>query len=211
MREETFKVYKYQELSDAAKDNAYQKFIERDYREYHWVDEGLESLKAFLAWLGLKITDYSICPYRHSYIKTDIPEDCQEEIRVKYVEYRLLGLDAHEIEDKLEEDFEPMALLIEKAEFNFPATCKTVASRLHSSAYNQGWGTGYCMDDDIIHHWDKHLGEHPLDNIGALHAVVDGALDSMVKDMEFEDSKEYFEELESEYENEYLEDGTQYH
>jgi hypothetical protein len=205
MREETFKVYKYQELSDAAKDNAYQKFVESDYRETHWVDESLESLKAFLAWLGLKITDYSICPYTQSYIDTDIPEDCQEEIRLKSVEYRLLGLDIPEMEDRLEEDFDPAALLIEWAEFNFPATCKTVG------AYNQGWGTGYCMDDDIIHHWNNHLREHPLDHIGALHAVVDGALKSMVEDMEYQDSKENFEELESCYENEYLEDGTQHH
>jgi len=205
MREETFKVYKYQELSDAAKDNAYQKFVESDYRETHWVDESLESLKAFLAWLGLKITDYSICPYTQSFIDTDIPEDCQEEIRVKYVEYRLLGLDIPEIEDRLEEDFDPAALLIEWAEFNFPATCKTVG------AYNQGWGTGYCMDDSIIHYWNEHLREHPLDHIGALHAVVDGALKSMVEDMEYQDSKENFEELESCYENEYLEDGTQHY
>jgi hypothetical protein len=205
MREETFKVYKYQELSDAAKDNAHQKFIERDYREYHWVDESLESLKAFLAWLGLKITDYSICPYQQSYIDTDIPEDCQEEIRLKSVEYRLLGLDIPEMEDRLEEDFDPAALLIEWAEFNFPATCKTVGG------YNQGWGTGYCMDDSIIHYWNEHLREHPLDHIGALHAVVDGVLKSMVEDMQYEDSKEHFEELESDYQNEYLEDGTQHH
>ena len=205
MREETFKVYKYQELSDAAKDNAYQKFLERDYRENHWAEESLESLKAFLAWFGLKITDYSICPYTQSYIDTDIPEDCQEEIRLKSVEYRLLGLDIPEMEDRLEEDFDPAALLIEWAEFNFPATCKTVGG------YNQGWGTGYCMDDSIIHYWNEHLREHPLDHIGALHAVVDGALKSMVGDMEYQDSKENFEELESCYENEYLEDGTQHH
>jgi len=205
MREETFKVYKYQELSDAAKNNAHQKWVERDYREYHWVEDSLDSLRAFLAWLGLKITNYSICPYTQSYIDTDIPEDCQEEMRVKYVEYRLLGLDISEIEYRLEEDFDPAAILIEVAEVNFPATCKTVG------AYNQGWGTGYCMDDDIIHHWEKHLREHPMDRIGALHAVVDGALKSMVKDMQYEDSKEYFEELESDYQNEYLEDGTHHY
>ena len=205
MREETFKVYKYQELSDAAKDNAYQKFVESDYRETQWVEESLESLKAFFAWLGLEITNYSICPYTQSYIDTDIPEDCQEEMRVKYVQYRLLGLDAHEIEDKLEEDFEPMAVLIELAEVNYPATYKRI------DGYYQGWGTGVCMDDQIIHHWEKHLREHPMDRIGALHAVVDGALMSMVEDMEYQDSKENFEELESCYENEYLEDGTQHY
>ena len=205
MREETFKVYKYQELSDAAKDNAYQKFVESDYRETQWVEESLESLKAFFAWLGLEITNYSICPYTQSYIDTNIPEDCQEEMRVKYVQYRLLGLDAHEIEDKLEEDFEPMAVLIELAEVNYPATYKRI------DGYYQGWGTGVCMDDQIIHHWEKHLREHPMDRIGALHAVVDGALMSMVEDMEYQDSKENFEELESCYENEYLEDGTQHY
>jgi len=205
MREEThtIKIYKYSELSDKAKDYAHQKFVERDYRDlYYWVDESIESLKAFLAWVGLKITNYSICPYTPSFIHTDIPEDYQKEIRVKSVEYRLLGLDIPEIEDRLEEDFDPAAILIEQAEFNFPATCKTVG------AHNQGWGTGYCMDDSIIHYWNEHLREHPMDNIGALHAVVDGVLKDIVADMEYQDSKEYFEAVEEDYDNEYLEDGT---
>jgi hypothetical protein len=44
-----------------------------------------------------------------------------------------------------------------------------------------------------------------------MHAVVDGALKSMVEDMEYQDSRENFEELESDYQNEYLENGTQHH
>ena len=194
MREETFKVYKYQELSDAAKDNAHDNFVMNN--EHHFAEEGIYTLISFLKCSGLCIKDYSISAYQYSYIKTDIPEDCQEEIRTMEVECRLLGLDEQDTEDRILQSFEQIQIDINHL------------SPHHPDESLKHWGSGWCMTDDIIHYWDTHLKENPLDNIGALHAVVDGALETMVSEMEYQDSKEYFEEMVLEYENEYLKDGT---
>lgn len=198
MREETFVIYKYNELSDAAKEKAHQNFVESD-KPCYSIDESMDSLIDFLKWSGLEITSYQLSAYGNSYINTNIPEDYQEEMRVKEVEYRLLGVDEWDIEDKLNDEFDYLAVQTRNLLPNFPEKEK------------KHWETGYCMDDDIIHWWNEHLKEHPTDNIGALHAVVDGALSYMEREMENEDSKEYFDEHESEYENEYLEDGTQHY
>tara|TARA_B110001469_G_scaffold115345_1_gene119850 strand:+ start:418 stop:1017 length:600 start_codon:yes stop_codon:yes gene_type:complete len=197
MREETFtiQIYKYSELSDEAKENAYDKFCENDHH-HHWFDDQFESLKSFLKWSGISITRYEIGAYCHSYINTDIPEDDQQEIRTMEVECRLLGLDEQDTEDRLLQSFDQMQIDTNRISPNYPE--ETL----------KHWGCGDGLDQDIIHWWNEHLKENPLDNIGALHAVVEAALSHMVGDMEYEGSKEYFEEREDDYENDYLEDGT---
>ena len=66
----TITTYSFSELSDQAKETAIS-----DYRskgsEYHWQDENRHSLSAFCALFGVKVTDWSIGTYGHSYIKTD--------------------------------------------------------------------------------------------------------------------------------------------
>ena len=193
MREETITIYKYFELSDKAKDNAYRNFVSNN--EHHFEEEGIDTLISFLKWSGISITRYEIGAYQHSYINTDIPEDCQEEIRTMRVECRLRGLDEHDTEATLLETFEQIEIDINRMSPN------------HPRENIKFWGDG-SWDESIIHYWDEHLKENPLDNIGALHAVVDGTLSQMVGDMEYQDSREYFEEVEQDYENEYEEDGT---
>ena len=103
MREETITIYNYSELSDKAKDNAYENFVMNN--EHHFAEEGIDTLISFLKWSGISITRYEIGAYQYSYIKTDIPEDCQEEIRTMEVECRLLGLDEQDTEDRLLQSF----------------------------------------------------------------------------------------------------------
>jgi len=195
MREETITIYNYSELSDKAKDNAYENFVMNN--EHHFAEEGMDTLISFLKWSGISITRYEIGAYQYSYIKTDIPEDCQEEIRTMEVECRLLGLDEQDTEDRLLQSFEQIQIDINHL------------SPKHPDESLKHWGSGWCMTDDIIHYWDTHLKENHLDNIGALHAVVDGTLSQMVADLEYQDSREYFEEIMQDYhQNEYLEDGT---
>ena len=193
MREETITIYNYFELSDKAKDNAYRNFVSNN--EHHFEEEGIDTLISFLKWSGISITRYEIGAYQHSYINTDIPEDCQEEIRTMRVECRLRGLDEHDTEETLLETFEQIEIDINRMSPN------------HPRENIKFWGDG-SWDESIIHYWDEHLKENPLDNIGALHAVVDGTLSQMVGDLEYQDSLEYFEEVEQDYENEYEEDGT---
>jgi len=193
MREETITIYKYFELSDKAKDNAYRNFVSNN--EHHFEEEGIDTLISFLKWSGISITRYEIGAYQHSYINTDIPEDCQEEIRTMRVECRLRGLDEHDTEETLLGTFEQIEIDINRMSPSYPRE------------NIKFWGDG-SWDEIIIHYWDEYLKENPLDNIGAFHAVVDGTLSQMVADLEYQDSLEYFEEVEQDYENEYEEDGT---
>jgi len=193
MREETITIYKYFELSDKAKDNAYRNFVSNN--ELHFEEEGIDALISFLKWSGISITRYEIGAYQHSYINTDIPEDCQEEIRTMRVECRLRGLDEHDTEETLLGTFEQIEIDINRMSPSYPRE------------NIKFWGDG-SWDESIIHYWDEYLKENPLDNIGAFHAVVDGTLSQMVADLEYQDSLEYFEEVEQDYENEYEEDGT---
>jgi len=193
MREKTITLYNYFELSDKAKDNAYRNFVSNN--ELHFEEEGIDALISFLKWSGISITRYEIGAYQHSYINTDIPEDCQEEIRTMRVECRLRGLDEHDTEEALLGTFEQIEIDINRMSPSYPRE------------NIKFWGDG-SWDESIIHYWDEYLKENPLDNIGAFHAVVDGTLSQMVADLEYQDSLEYFEEVEQDYENEYEEDGT---
>ena len=193
MREKTITLYNYFELSDKAKDNAYRNFVSNN--ELHFEEEGIDTLISFLKWSGISITRYEIGAYQHSYINTDIPEDCQEEIRTMRVECRLRGLDEHDTEETLLGTFEQIEIDINRMSPSYPRE------------NIKFWGDG-SWDESIIHYWDEYLKENPLDNIGAFHAVVDGTLSQMVADLEYQDSLEYFEEVEQDYENEYEEDGT---
>ena len=193
MREKTITLYNYFELSDKAKDNAYRNFVSNN--ELHFEEEGIDALISFLKWSGISITRYEIGAYQHSYINTDIPEDCQEEIRTMRVECRLRGLDEHDTEETLLGTFEQIEIDINRMSPSYPRE------------NIKFWGDG-SWDEIIIHYWDEYLKENPLDNIGAFHAVVDGTLSQMVADLEYQDSLEYFEEVEQDYENEYEEDGT---
>jgi hypothetical protein len=192
MREETITIYKYFELSDKAKDNAYRNFVSNN--EHHFEEEGIDTLISFLKWSGISITRYEIGAYQHSYINTDIPEDCQQEIRTMRVECRLRGLDEHDTEATLLETFEQIEIDINRMSPN------------HPRENIKFWGNGY--EESIIHWWDEHLKENPLDNIGAFHAVVHGALSMMVSEMEYQESQEYFEDLCDGNDYEFKEDGT---
>ena len=190
MREETIvlQIYQYHELSDAAKDKAHYNHLTGGGFYDHYTEDSLKSLKAFLEHLGFEIRRQSISTYGHSYIDTDIPDDTEEEIRVVEVEYRLKGL-----EPELAFDIPLMELR------ELPAD--------YPEKFRHRWNTGYCMDESIIYLWNEHLKNNPNDNIGALHAVVDGSLAEMLSDLEHLESREYFEEVCSEDEREFLEDG----
>jgi hypothetical protein len=67
MRTATIEIYKFDELSDAAKEKARDWW--RDGFEYSWNDESLESIKAFCKHFSVRLTQYEIgayCPYSYS-------------------------------------------------------------------------------------------------------------------------------------------------
>ena len=62
-------VYKFEELSDSAKDNARSWF--REGNDYPWWDDSLKSIKAFCNKFGVKIKDCQVGMWGHSFIDTD--------------------------------------------------------------------------------------------------------------------------------------------
>lgn len=87
MRTIEVKVYKFDELSDNAKENAKRQLLS----EYFWADAALESLKAFAREIGIEITNYSVdwdCVSRSSvfwrgkpttrFIKEDLTGYCMD-------------------------------------------------------------------------------------------------------------------------------------
>jgi predicted enzyme related to lactoylglutathione lyase len=68
MRTIELEIFKYAELNDSAKATA-KEWLSRG--GYVWIDEDIDSIKAFCAHFGVKLGDYSLSPYSHSYIETN--------------------------------------------------------------------------------------------------------------------------------------------
>lgn len=68
MRSETVDLYKYDELGEHEKEKVRQWFI--DTFEYFWFPEAMSDIESFCDQFGVKILDYSISPWNHSYMKT---------------------------------------------------------------------------------------------------------------------------------------------
>ena len=67
---QTINTYKFTELSEDAQQKAREEYRQNGF-EYHWQEESHESLNAFCALFGVKVKDWSIGTWGHSYIKTD--------------------------------------------------------------------------------------------------------------------------------------------
>ncbi len=67
---QTINTYSFSELSEEAKEKALSDYRSSGF-EYAWQDENHESLKAFCNLFNIKVTDWSIGTWGHSYIKTD--------------------------------------------------------------------------------------------------------------------------------------------
>ena len=63
-------VYSISELSEEAQEYAHQEYISSGF-DYAWVDEGVESIKAFCSQFGIIVNDCVLSTWDRSYIKTD--------------------------------------------------------------------------------------------------------------------------------------------
>ena len=70
MRTETITktYYTIKELSPEAQERAHEKYLRGGWHEYFWVDDGLDSVRAYAAFYGGELKDWSLSPYAHSYI-----------------------------------------------------------------------------------------------------------------------------------------------
>ena len=58
----TIQVFKFDELSESAKENARDRW--RDGMEFAWRDEAKDSIRAFLGQFGIKLTEWNVGPYQ---------------------------------------------------------------------------------------------------------------------------------------------------
>ena len=69
MRQQTVNLYKFDELSDDAKDVARNWW--RQDLEYFWMDDAMNSVKSFCDHFGVMIHEYNIGAFQPSYLDTD--------------------------------------------------------------------------------------------------------------------------------------------
>lgn len=63
-------LFKFDELDQSAKDYAISEYRHHQ-SEYFWIDDSINSIKAFCNHFDIKLKDYSISPYSYSYIDTN--------------------------------------------------------------------------------------------------------------------------------------------
>lgn len=61
MRQETIQIFKFDELSDKAKEKARDNY--RSNADFHWLDEAQNSIKAFCDHFGIRLTQWNVSPY----------------------------------------------------------------------------------------------------------------------------------------------------
>lgn len=84
MRTITTNIYTFDELSENAKESARQWYREQRL-EYFWSDEAFDSLRAFCNQFNVKLKDYSIGTWCHSYVDTDATNQHFRGLKLKSV------------------------------------------------------------------------------------------------------------------------------
>jgi len=74
MKTKTINIYTIHELSEKAQEKAHSDYLNNGF-EYFWLDESLDSVKAFCGMFGVKLIDWAPTTYGHSYLKTDAEQE----------------------------------------------------------------------------------------------------------------------------------------
>lgn len=76
-------LYNIDELAKEAQEKAHQDYITSTYFEYFWLDESIESVKAFCNAFNCDLVDYQLDSYGHSFLKANIDNDCVRGMKKK--------------------------------------------------------------------------------------------------------------------------------
>lgn len=82
MQQVTINLYHYSELSEQAKEKAKNWYFGSGF-EYHWIDESIDSVKAFCQHFNTDLKEWSLCTHSYSYIKTDADHSCFRRFTLK--------------------------------------------------------------------------------------------------------------------------------
>lgn len=178
MRQETINIYKYEELSDEAKQTARECYS--DGQEYLWTDEAMASLEAFLDLFNSTIAEWSLSPYSPSFIRIVVDDeimDLQGVRAFKWIENNITGRKGKYGDILKEWDGCPLT--------GYCADYEALES---------------------IHNFMKAPSEITIQEL--LEQSTEAIKDHIISDMEYQDSDEYKEEYIICNEYEFLENGT---
>lgn len=85
MREQTIRIYKFDELTDDAKETAREWYRNGIGGEYFFWDDAKESINAFCDHFGASIKNYSIGAFENSWIDTDATKENFRGIKLKSI------------------------------------------------------------------------------------------------------------------------------
>ena len=76
MKEQTIRIYKIDELPEEMQEKAHEEYLTSESFEYFWMDENMDSIKAFTDLFGANVTEYQIGEWiSDSFIRTDVNQD----------------------------------------------------------------------------------------------------------------------------------------
>jgi hypothetical protein len=75
MKTKTISIYAIGELSKKAQEKAHAEYLYHGGAGYAWVDESIESVKAFCNLFGARLTDWELSTFRHSTLSTDATQE----------------------------------------------------------------------------------------------------------------------------------------
>jgi hypothetical protein len=181
----TVQIYSYNELSEEAKEFAYQQWLNED-REFHFGQDYIKSIKKGLEHFGFKLLGWSIDYYCASNAYTKISE-IDEEIE---------ELTGEELKKHILEHFNT-------------AWCKYSKKYVDTFAGNCPF-TGVCTDENFLDKVKEFLANPKDINLRELmKECVQDSLNELEKEYEYTQTKEYFEEQDAD-EYEYFESGRKY-
>ncbi len=187
-----YKTYKYDELSDEAKEKAFNKWYESQ-TEYFWIDDAIESMQAFAKHFDITVKDYSLqgSGYGHSSVSFEQYTFEEGITELKYVRlWKYLKNNDYEF-----------------VKWNKPES-KYTHDPKKTTIFDDCPFTGYCADDDILFPMRDFI-KRPYDI--TFYDLIDKCFDSWIKfcvaDMDYQTSEECFNENHAN-EEIYLENGT---
>jgi RecG-like helicase len=206
------KLYKFEELSEEAKEKAIEKWRSSE-TEYHHGEEYRDTLKEFEKSFPVKVTDWEISPWSYSYVKFDFTsdEDIGELSGIRLMKYLwnnhrrdLYKGKWYQVHSR--EKISHPRIRSEKLKDGYHNSYRSAITLTNSCVL-----TGWCVDEDILEPIYKFL-ESP-DN-RTFESLLEECLESWriawEKEMEYESSDEYISETIIANEYDFTEDGEMY-
>lgn len=182
-----YKVYKYDELSDKAKESAFQTWCDGQ-TKWFWMDENIDSMKAFAKHFDITIKDYEIGgQYNHVDFELSGEEGINDMEYIRLWKY----LKNH--------DYENVRVYTREEKLKYLGNV---------TIFNECPFTGYCMDDTILDEMRDFIKKPwKVTYYDLIDRCFDKWIKSCVADMDYQISEECFAESYAQ-ENQYQDDGS---